>query len=196
METVEIKGQVRPASGKKPSKDLRRSGMVPCIIYGGTEQVSFFADTREFNKVLFTPNVYTININLGDKQFRTVLQETQFHPVTDALMHADFLQLDDNKAITIEIPVRITGNSVGVRAGGKLLIKKRKLKVKGLPGAMPDSINVDITNLAIGQSLKVQTLSLEGLVINHAPNVVIATVATTRAAQAAAAEAAKASGKK
>lgn len=191
MKTATISGSARTGTGKKDTKAVRLAGNVPCVLYGGAEQVHFIADSREFKKVLFTPEVFTIDLNIEGKNYRATIQDTQFHPITDELIHADFLAIDDKKQVAIAIPVKVTGNSVGVRSGGKLLIKTRKVKVKALPGQLPDSINVDISDLNIGQSVKVQDLKLENVTILAAPNVVLVSVATTRAAQAAAAEAAK-----
>lgn len=191
MKTVTISGSPRAAFGKKETKSLRKTGQVPCVLYGGSELVHFTADSREFNKVIFTPDVYTIDLSIDGKNFTAVLHDKQYHPITDELIHADFLALADDKKVNIDIPVKIIGNSAGVRAGGKLIIKSRKLKVSALPANLPDSITVDITELNIGQSIKVADIKVDNVVFLAAPNVVVATVATTRAAQAAANEAAK-----
>ncbi len=191
MKTVTISGSPRAAFGKKETKSLRKTGQVPCVLYGGSELVHFTADSREFNKVIFTPDVYTIDLSIDGKNFKAVLHDKQYHPITDELIHADFLALADDKKVNIDIPVKITGNSAGVRAGGKLIVKSRKLKVSALPASLPDSITVDITELNIGQSIKVADLKVDNVVFLAAPNVVVATVATTRAAMAAANEAAK-----
>lgn len=191
MKTVTISGSARTATGKKDTKELRGKGMVPCVLYGGKEQVHFFADSREFKKVLFTPDTYNIDLAIEGKNYTAIVQHTQFHPITDELIHADFYELNEGKPVSVSIPVKVTGNSVGVRAGGKLVIKSRKLKVKALPAQLPDFIQVDISNLNIGESVKVNTLAIEGVTFLDAPNVVIAAVNTTRAAAAAAAEASK-----
>jgi len=195
MKTVTISGSARTETGKKATKALRGQGLVPCVLYGGQEQVHFFADTREFKKVIFTPDAFNIDLAIGDKNYKAVIQHTQYHPISDELIHADFYELDENRLVTIGIPIKITGNSVGVRAGGKLMTKTRKLKIKALPANLPDFISIDISNLNIGDSVKVNTLSAEGVTFLDAPNVVVVSVATTRAA-AAAATAAAATGKK
>ncbi|UPT66048.1 MAG: 50S ribosomal protein L25/general stress protein Ctc [Sphingobacteriales bacterium JAD_PAG50586_3] len=195
MKTATISGSPRTGLGKKDTKAIRNQGLVPCVLYGAADQVHFAADSREFKKVLFTPEVFTIDLAIDGKNYKATLQDTQFHPISDELIHADFLAINDATPISIAIPVKVTGNSVGVRAGGKLVIKTRKVRVKALPANLPDSINVDISDLSIGQSVKIQDLKIENVTILAAPNVVLVSVNTTRAAQAAATEAAKA-GKK
>lgn len=195
MKTVTISGSARTETGKKATKALRGQGLVPCVLYGGADQVHFFADTREFKKVIFTPDAFQIDLAIGEKNYKAVIQHTQYHPISDELIHADFYELDENRPVTIAIPVKVTGNSVGVRAGGKLMTKTRKLKIKALPAQLPDFISVDISDMNIGDSIKVNTLSVEGVTFLDAPNVVVVNVATTRAA-AAAATAAAATGKK
>lgn len=195
MKTVTISGSARTETGKKATKAIRGKGLVPCVLYGGKEQVHFFADSREFKKVLFTPDTYNIDLAIEGKNYTAILQHSQFHPITDELIHADFFELTEGKPVTVSVPVKITGNSVGVRAGGKLVIKSRRLKVKAMPNQLPDFVQVDISNLNIGETIKVATLAIDGVTFLDAPNVVVAAVNTTRAAAAAAAEAAK-TGKK
>lgn len=190
MKTVTISGSARTETGKKATKALRGQGLVPCVLYGGADQVHFFADSREFKKVIFTPDAFNIDLAIGEKNYKAVIQHTQYHPISDELIHADFYELDENRLVTIGIPIKITGNSVGVRAGGKLLTKTRKLKVKALPANLPDFISIDISNLNIGDSIKVNALAVDGVTFLDAPNVVVVSVATTRAAAAAATAAA------
>jgi large subunit ribosomal protein L25 len=192
MKTATISGTPRTGLGKKDTKGLRNQGLVPCVLYGAAEQVHFSADAREFKKVLFTPEVFTIDLAIDGKNYQATLQDTQFHPISDELIHADFLAITESKPISISVPVKVTGNSVGVRAGGKLVIKTRKVKVKAALANLPDSINVDISDLNIGQSVKIQDIKLDNVTILAAPNVVLVSVNTTRAAMAAATEAAKA----
>lgn len=191
MKTVTISGTPRSGFGKKETKAIRLEGKVPCVLYGGNDLVHFTAESKDFKKVIFTPDVYTIDLAIDGKNYTAVLHQKQFHPITDELIHADFLAMSDDKKVNIEIPVKVTGNSVGVRAGGKLIVKSRKLKVSALPANLPDSITVDISDLNIGQSIKVADLKGDNLTYLVAPNVVVVSVATTRAAQAAATEAAK-----
>jgi len=192
MKTATISGTPRTGLGKKDTKAVRLAGNVPCVLYGATDQIHFSADSREFKKVLFTPEVFTIDLSIDGKNYRATLQDTQFHPISDELIHADFLAINDANPISIAVPVKVTGNSVGVRSGGKLVVKTRKVRVKALPANLPDSINVDISDLNIGQSVKIQDIKLENVAILAAPNVVLVSVNTTRAAMAAATEAAKA----
>ena len=181
MKTVSISGSPRASVGKKDAKALRTNGNVPCTLYGGTEQVNFFAPYNDFRHVVYTPEVNKVLVKVGGKEYETLLQEIQFHPVNDKIMHIDFLQLFPDKEVIIDIPVVITGSSAGVKAGGKMAIITRKLKIKALPAHLPDLISVDITNLEIGQSSRVGDLSMENVQFLDTPNRVIVAVQMTRA---------------
>ena len=193
MKSVSISGLPRVSVGKKDAKTLRREGKVPCTLYGGTEQINFYAEYNTFTPVVYTPEVNTVKITVDGKEYDTLLQEIQFHPVNDKIMHIDFLQLFPDKPVMIDIPVKITGSSSGVKAGGKLTIVTRKLKVKALPAHLPDDITVDISDLEIGQSRKVGDITLPNVQMLDTPNRVIASVNITRAVAAEANTAAAAS---
>ncbi|TDS56626.1 50S ribosomal protein L25/general stress protein Ctc [Myroides indicus] len=194
MKSITIKGSQRESVGKVSTKTLRNAGMVPCVLYGGTEPAMHFsAEEKAFKNLVYTPNVHTVVIDLdGGKKFNAVLQDIQFHPVTDKIMHIDFYQLHDDKEITLEVPVKITGNSKGVMAGGVLNLNLRKLKVKALPANLPDFVEVNISNLDMGNKLYVTDLPENNYKLLHADNTVICQVRISRAAMKAAQEAAKA----
>jgi large subunit ribosomal protein L25 len=191
MKTLELNGQLREDLGKKGSIALRREEVVPCVIYGGEKAIHFSAPLAEMKKFIYSPHVYFIHIGLDGKTYKTAMKEIQFHPVTDEILHVDFLELSDDKKVKMDLPVTVTGNSVGVRAGGKLSMNTRKLKVEALPGDMPDEVKLDISNLNIGDKLRISDLNFKGVTFLDASNVVVATVQVTRNTKAAAAEAEK-----
>jgi len=191
MKAISMSGSPRANVGKTDAKSIRKSGKVPCVLYGGKEQIHFSANQADFKPLLFTPEVHTVNLDIDGSSHKAILQDVQYHPINDALMHADFLAVDEKKPIVISIPVRVVGNSVGVRAGGKLTIKVRKMKVRGLLNDLPDGIDIDISNLEIGQSVKVRDLKNDKLQLLDAPNVAVVSVNATRASRSAETEAAK-----
>lgn len=192
MKTFEIKGSKRVAGGKKAVKALRKEGLVPCVIYGnGNEAVSFAVEEAQFRNLIYTPNIYIVNVDIEGKSYKAILKDLQFHPVSDELLHVDFLEVTDDKPVTIAIPISIEGNSEGVRAGGKLQVEMRKLIVKGLIKDLPDVLKIDITTLGLGKVFKVQDLKFENLEVLNAKNAVVVSVRMTRAAKSAAAEATK-----
>ena len=156
MKTVSLSGTLRAHVGKKDAKKLRKEGKVPCVIYGGKEQKHFFLDQKDFKKIIFTPEVFIIKVELGKESFETILQEVQYHPVSDIVLHADFLELIPGKAVTLAIPVQLEGSSPGVIKGGRLQLKLRKIRMKGLVEDMPEHIVLDISKLDIGNSIKVK----------------------------------------
>ena len=181
MKTVSISGSPRASVGKKDAKALRANGNVPCTLYGGTEQINFFAPYNDFRHVVYTPEVNKVTVKVDGKEYETLVQEIQFHPVNDKIMHIDFLQLFPEKLVIIDIPVVITGSSAGVKAGGKMSIITRKLKLKALPANLPDFITIDITDLEIGQSRKVGDLNIPNVQLLDTPNRVVVAVNVTRA---------------
>lgn len=191
MKTVEIKGTKRTDLGKKATKQLRNEEQVPCVIYGGEEVIHFSAPAKEFKKIIYTPNVYIININVDGKTYPCILQDKQFHPVVDQLLHIDFLQVKEDKPVNIEIPVTMEGFAEGVKAGGKLQLEKRKLKVRALAKDLPDTLKIDITNLGLGKTIQVGSLSYDNLELTNAKNAVVVSVKLTRAARAAAQQSAE-----
>lgn len=183
MKTIEIKGTFRSELGKKNSKQVRKQGGVPCVIYGKESNIHFNADEMSFKNLVYTHEAHLVKLVLDGKEFNVVLQDIQFHPVSDKILHADFVQIFEDKPVVIKVPVTITGTSAGVLAGGKLVIKKRNLKVKGLPKDLPEYITVDISNLKIHQSAKVGDLSFDKIEFLDPKKEVVVSVATSRVAQ-------------
>ena len=184
MKSITIKGSQRESVGKKATKALRNAGQVPCVIYGGNQPVHFSAEELAFKKLVYTPNVYTATIELEGKKYAAILQDIQFHPVTDRILHVDFYQLFDNKEVTMNIPVRLVGVSKGVMVGGALRFNVRKLKVKALPANLPDFIEAEITDLGIGDKLYVTSLKNNKFTLLHPDNTVVVQVRMSRNASA------------
>lgn len=189
MKSVAMFGYLRDGVGKSNSNSLRNEGKVPCVLYGQGEPVHFSMYAQDFKPLVYTPNTYTVKLDIDGKIHRVVLKDIQFHPVNDSIVHADFYEYSEDKPLVMDIPVKITGNSPGVRAGGKLIVKAKKLKVKTMPAQMPDFIEVSIDELNIGQSVKVGDLKLSNLTLLDSPNNPVVSVKTTRAAASAATEA-------
>jgi large subunit ribosomal protein L25 len=181
MKSIKIKGSQRESVGKAATKALRNAGKVPCVLYGGDKALHFSADELSFKKLVYTPNVYTATIELesGDK-YKAMLQDIQFHPVSDKILHIDFYQLHDDKEVTMEIPVRLIGTAPGVIAGGNLRFPNRKLKIKAIPENLPDFINADISELTIGDKLYVTELQNDEFTIMHPENTVVVQVRLSR----------------
>ena len=186
MKAVFMSGSSRSNVGKKDAKALRVEGLVPCVLYGGDSQIHFSVNATQFKPLLFTPDVHTVDLEIDGKAYKAVLQDIQYHNMKDNVLHADFLQLHENKPVIIQIPVRTSGNSAGVRAGGKLVTKLRKLKVRALLSDLPDFITIDITPLEIGMGVKVREVNVPGLTLLDAQNVDVVAVTATRAARQAA----------
>lgn len=191
MKTFELNGTVRTDLGKKATKADRVSETVPCVLYGGAENVHFTTTVSDIRKLVYSPEVFVVNLNIDGKQTKSIMKALQFHPVTDKVLHLDFLQLFDEKPVTVEIPVKLEGLAEGVKAGGKLSLEMRKLKVKGLYSKIPEGITVDVTELGLGKSIQVAKISVNNLEILNAKNAVVAQVKLTRAARGAAAAAGK-----
>jgi len=185
MKTIEIKGSLRTELGKKSSKEIRKAEGVPCVIYGKESNIHFQAPELSFKNLVYTHEAHLVDLNLDGKVYKTVLHDIQFHPVSDRIIHADFVQIFEDKPVIIAVPVSVHGDSVGVIAGGKLSIKKRTLKVKGLPKYLPEFITVDITDLKIHDSVKVGDLSIENIELLDMKKAVVVTIATSRVAQKA-----------
>lgn len=180
MKSVSMSGSLRANVGKKDAKQLRNAGQVPCVLYGGEKQVTFSVDERAFTPLVFTPEVHTVDLDLDGQKFQAILQELQTHPVTDKIIHADFVQLIPGKAVTMNLPIKTVGNSAGVKAGGKLIKKLRKVSARGPIEKMPEHITIDIENLNIGGAILVRDLSYEGLTFLTPDNSTIVTVQVTR----------------
>ncbi|MDK2771418.1 50S ribosomal protein L25/general stress protein Ctc [Flavobacterium haoranii] len=193
MKSITIKGQKRESVGKKATKAVRDAGFVPCVIYGGEQPVHFSADERAFKGLVYTPNAHTVVVELeGEKSIDCILQDIQFDPVSDKILHIDFFQLDENKEIIMEVPVKVIGKSPGVMSGGTLRLNQRRLKVKALPKNLPDFVEADITPLEMGNRLYVTKIVADNFKIMHPDNTVVCQVKISRAAMKAAQEAAKA----
>jgi len=191
MKEISVKGQQRTDTGKKATKLLRKEGLIPCNLYGEAEKaLSFATSMAELRKAIYTPEVYVVNLNIDGKEHKAVIKELQFHPTTDALLHADFYEVNEKKAITIGIPVKLNGLAQGVRDGGKINLSIRKINVTAPYKQIPEILNIDVTNLQLGKAIKVGELSFEGLQIATSPEVVVCSVKATRASRSAAAAAA------
>ncbi|CAM1350212.1 50S ribosomal protein L25/general stress protein Ctc [Tenacibaculum insulae] len=188
MKSITINGSQRESVGKKATKALRNAGKVPCVLYGGDKPVHFSAEAKSFKPLVFTPDVFTATIELDGTTYSAVLQDIQFHPVNDSILHVDFYQLFDDKAVTMEIPVRLVGTAKGIMLGGALRHNLRKLRVKAIPANLPDFIEADITELEIGNKLYVTELKNDNYSLLHPDNTVVAQVRMSRNAAKAAAE--------
>ena len=182
MKSITISGSKRESVGKVATKALRNAGKVPCVMYGGDKPLHFSADETAFKKLVYTANVYTATIELEGTKYHAILQDIQFHPVTDKILHIDFYQLFDDKLVSMNIPVRLVGTSPGVINGGSLSFPMRKLSVRALPANLPDFINADISKLRIGNKLVVSEVADDSFTILHPENTVVVQVRTARAA--------------
>jgi large subunit ribosomal protein L25 len=196
MKEITINAQARTEYGKKASRDLRRAGQIPAVFYGVEKgenglpvAKSIKISEKELAKLLYTPNVYIVNLIVDGTPVKAILKDLQCDFVTDRPVHVDFYQITEDKPVVFEIPVKLNGLAEGVRAGGKLALNVRKLAVKALYTQFPDTLDIDVTNLGLGKAMKVGELSYEGLEIITSKEVVVCAVRMTRAARAAAAEA-------
>lgn len=194
MNTITINAEVREGKGKKASKDFRRAGQVPCVMYGGKENVHFTADALSLGKVVYTPNFYMVDLNVGGSTHKAIVKDMQFHPVTDRILHMDFQELVDDRKVIVNLPLVFEGLAVGVKEGGKLLPKMRKLKVKAFPNDLIDSLKVDVSHVELGKSVKVGELEYNNLEIMNSPNAPVCSVDIPRALKSAASEEAAAEG--
>lgn len=185
MQVIELKGVKREALGKAVSKQVRKNEEVPAVLYGTSEPVHFTTSEKEFGKLIYTPHVHLVKLSVDGKTYDAVLQDVQYHPVSDRVLHVDFLAVQQDKPVTIEIPVKLSGLSEGVKAGGKLQLEQRKLKVKALAKYLPDTLDINIDKLGLGKTIQVKELSYPNLEILNAKNSVVVSVKLTRAARAA-----------
>jgi len=196
MKEISLKGQVRETTGKKATKELRKEGLVPCNIYGEKkgqnglpEALSFAVSMGDLRKVIYSPHVFVVTIDINGQAHKAIIKEIQFHPTTDAVLHVDFFEVNETKDITVGIPVKLNGLAQGVREGGKLNLSIRKIDVTAPYKNIPEILNVDVTNLGLGKAIKVADLSFEGLTLSTPAQVVVCSVKETRASRSAAAEA-------
>jgi large subunit ribosomal protein L25 len=180
MKSITIQGTKRENVGKKSTKALRDAELVPCVVYGGEGPLNFSAEERAFKGLVYTPEAHTVSIELDGKTIPAVLQDIQFHPITDKILHVDFYQLSDDKPVVMEVPVRLTGRSKGVVAGGVLRQSFRKLKVKAIPANLPDEVVVDVTSLKIGNKLYVGDIKAGEFSFVHPDNAVVVAVKMSR----------------
>jgi len=185
MKSISIKATKREVVGKKEAKRLRLEGLVPGVLYGGEEPIHFQAPEKEFKSLIYTPNVYLVNLDIDGTVYQSIIQDTQFHPVEEQLMHVDFLRTSDEKMVKVEIPVKTEGFAKGIRKGGKLKLNLRTLKVKAMVKHLPDTIDINVDDLDLGQSYKVGSLQRENLEFLNAKAVPVVTIMITRAARAA-----------
>ena len=186
MKTLVVKGQKRSSLGKKEAKLLRSQKLVPSVLYGAGEPVHFAVPFSELRQLVYTPEVFLIDLDIEGAVYTAIMQDIQWHAVEEQALHVDFLKIEENKKIKIDLPIKIVGLAKGIKAGGKLKINLRRLKVKALAKDLPDSIEVNVTKLGIGQSIKVGDLSLKDIEILDKKSNVVAAVTVTRAAKSAA----------
>ena len=198
MKSIEIKGSLRTETGKKATHSLRQNNGVPCVLYGmqkdenGNQVATHFTVTVDgLRKLVYTPHIYVVDLNIDGKVVNAIMNDSQFHPVTDAILHVDFLQINEEKPIVMEVPVQLEGLAEGVKAGGKLALQIRKLKVKALYNIIPERLVINVTNLGLGKTIKVGDLNFEGLTLLNAKEAVVCAVKLTRAARGAQATAGK-----
>lgn len=186
MKSVAIKGELRSSLGKKDSKKLRAEEKAPAVLYGGETPIHFAVDFAEMRQLIYTPNVFLIDLNIDGKTYKAIMQDIQWHSVEEVILHVDFLQIAEDKPIKVAVPVKISGHAKGIRVGGKLNTNLRRLKVKALAADLPDTIDIDVTKLGLGQSIKVADLKSDKVEFLDQKSNVIVSVAMTRAARSAA----------
>jgi len=180
MKSVSMSGSPRVSVGKKDAKKLRTEGKVPCVLYGGAEQLSFSVEEKAFKPLVYTPEVHTVALDVNGKSYTAILQDIQMHPVTDKIIHADFVEVVSGKPVTLSLPVKTTGTAPGVKAGGKLLKKLRRVSVKGTIDKMPEAITIEIGNMNIGDAVHVGDMKIDGLTFLDPANATIVTCLVTR----------------
>lgn len=180
MKSIELKGEVREKTGKKQSQAAREEGLVPCIMYGGDQIIHFLVEGRIIHKLTHTPEVYIFEVVINDVKHNAVIQDIQFHPVTDNILHVDFIEIFDDKEVTVKLPIKLVGNSIGIKNGGKLRIRRRNLKARALPQNLPETLDIDITEINIGESVKVQDLNFDNITLLDPPRAMVMGVVSSR----------------
>ena len=196
MKSIEVKGTARTIAERSSEqaralKEIRKNGGVPCVLYGGNEVVHFTVTNEGLRNLVYTPHIYVVDLVIDGKKVNAILKDIQFHPVKDTILHVDFYQIDEAKPIVMEVPVQLEGLAEGVKAGGKLALQIRKLKVKALYNIIPERLVINVTNLGLGKTIKVGDLNFEGLTLLNAKEAVVCAVKLTRAARGAQATAGK-----
>lgn len=187
MKTFDLVGTPRSEYGKKASKAFRKENLVPCNVYGVGENITFNVAVEDVRKLIYTPDTLLVNLTIGDAKKKVIVKELQFHPVSGNLFHIDFLEVSEKKPVTVALPVHLTGHAEGVRAGGKLSLDMKKVKVNGIYTAIPEDILLDVTNLKLGKKLAVKDIQIEGLKMVSPADACVAQVRVTRGASEAAA---------
>lgn len=183
MKNFELAGELRADYGKKAAKALRKQELVPCNLYGCGENITFTVNVNDVRKLIYTPDTQVVNLTIGKKKLNCVVKELQFHPVKEQLLHIDFLAVDENKPVVVEVPVQLTGLAEGVKAGGKLSLEMRKLKVRAIYTNLPDRVVIDVTNLQLGKRIQVADLKFEGYEIANVKDQMVVQVKATRASK-------------
>ncbi len=196
MKSIEVKGTARTIADRssvqaRALKEIRKDGGVPCVLYGGEEIVHFTVPAEGLRNLVFTPHIYVVNLAIDGKEVKAIMKDIQFHPVKDTILHVDFFQINEETPIVMEVPVQLEGLAEGVKAGGKLVLQSRKLKVKALYTIIPEKLTVNVAHLGLGKTVKVGELAFEGLELLNAKDAVVCAVKLTRAARGAAAAAGK-----
>lgn len=181
MKSIELTGTLREKTGKTDSKKVRTSESIPCVLYGGEQNVHFSVTERDAKAIVYTPEIYNVKLNIDGKQYSAVMKDLQFHPVSDAVLHIDFYQVKEDKPLVLTLPMSFEGTAEGVKQGGKLYTPLRGLKVKGFLKDMPDRLRINVEGLAIGQTMKVGMLEFPGLEILDAKNLIAVAIKSTRA---------------
>jgi len=186
MKTFELTGALRADFGKKAAKAIRKQNLVPCNLYGLGENITFTVNVEDVRKLIYTPDTMAVALTIGEKKVMAVIKELQFHPISENLLHMDFLAVNEEKPVVVEIPVQLTGHAEGVKAGGKLCMDMRKLKVKGIYTQIPERVVVDVTNLGLGKKMAVSDITVENCTLMNVKDACVAQVKATRASAAAA----------
>jgi len=182
MKTIEIAVKKRVKTGKTDTRELRKQANVPCVLYGGKDVLHFYAHKNEFRKLVYTPDALIVHLNIDGEKHEAIMQALQFHPVSDELNHIDFIEVDEKKPVIINIPIVLTGNCIGVKNGGKLREKRRTLKVKGLVKNLPDTLEVDLTKVDVGDVVKVEDLKYPNIELLDTPRSMVVSVLSSRLA--------------
>ena len=188
MKSFELKGTLRTDLGKKGTKAVRKNDSVPCELYGGSENIHFSCTNSDLRKLIYTPEIFLVNLNIDGKEVKAIMKSLQFHPVNDRVLHIDFLEVFEEKPVVMEVPVRLEGLAVGVRAGGKLSLEMRKLRVKALYNNIPENLTINVENLDLGKTIQVRALAFDNLELLNTGNAVVCAVKLTRAARGLAAK--------
>lgn len=196
MKSIEIKGTARTIAERSSEqtralKAIRKNNGVPCVLYGGGENIHFTVELEGLRKLVYTPHIYVVDLSIDGKTTKAILKDIQFHPVKEEILHVDFYQINDTKPIIMEVPVQMEGLAEGVKAGGKLVLQMRKIKVKALYNLIPEKLTINVAHLGLGKTIQISELSFENLELLNAKDAVVCAVKLTRAARGAAAAAAK-----